>query len=144
MRAEAERGVCYSRRPRRCTGCSCTWTLCCSCSTMVGRAAWTARLREPYPSSLPSAELGNMLLHCPRQFWSLLQQLCHTAVTALGWLPSVSSPSQLLLILRLSSLPSLPGYSISRPSDLPPLAAEPRFLEVRGVVVAASLPSKYT
>ena len=66
------------------------------------------------------------------------------AARSLGWLPGLSSSSQLLLVLRLSTIPCLPGYSISRPSDLPPLSSEPRFLSISGVVLAATLPSQYT
>ncbi|CAI8045322.1 Minichromosome maintenance domain-containing protein 2, partial [Geodia barretti] len=72
------------------------------------------------------------------------QNICFTAATTLDWIPGLSSPSQLLLELRLSSLPTSPGYSITRQSDFPPLSSEPRFLSVTGVVLSATLPSEYT
>ena len=36
------------------------------------------------------------------------------------------------------------GYTITKPSDLPPLSAEPRFLSITGVIISATLPSEYT
>lgn len=64
-----------------------------------------------YSSS--AACLADMLLHCPRQFWPLAQSLCYSVTHSLNWLPQLSSPSQLLLELRLSSLPSLPGTTLA-------------------------------
>ena len=40
---------------------------------------------------------------------SLLPQVCYTAICTLGWLPALHTPSQVLLLLRLSSLPDLSG-----------------------------------
>ena len=40
---------------------------------------------------------------------SLLPQVCYTAICTLGWLPALHTPSQVLLLLRLSFLPDLPG-----------------------------------
>ncbi|CAI8045325.1 Minichromosome maintenance domain-containing protein 2, partial [Geodia barretti] len=73
-----------------------------------------------------NAELGDLLLHSPRQFWQLAQNICFTAATTLDWIPGLSSPSQLLLELRLSSLPTSPGsyiYTPHLPWFLPSLAS---------------------
>ena len=79
------------------------------------------------------AQLGNILLHNPQVAWKLLQQVvpaqkleksrpthfpsvlhfhlqvCYMVITSLGWLTCLTSLSQLLLVLRLTCLPDLPG-----------------------------------
>lgn len=91
-----------------------------------------------------SAELGDILLHTPQRAWRILQKVCFATITTLEWLPSLRSPSQLLLVLRLASLPDLPGYSVVHASELPAFTKEPRFYLFTGVVCGMSTLEKYT
>ena len=44
----------------------------------------------------------------------------------MNWLPALTVADQLLLVLRLSTWPELPGYALSCVADFPALNAEPR------------------
>ena len=59
-----------------------------------------------------AVELGDAVLHHPREAWGLFQEVVYTVLTVLQWLPGLSGSSQLLLVLRLSHLPQLPGYVV--------------------------------
>ena len=91
-------------------GRECRWWLRCVCST---------------------AELGDSLLHFPRRFWHRVQSLCYQVTRRLHWLPALSSPSQLLLELRLSSLPSLPGLTLHHTLHHHPPHCPPPYISLR-------------
>eukprot|EP00731_Ephydatia_muelleri_P031913 Em0023g420a len=91
-----------------------------------------------------NATLGHLVLHKPKLAWRLIQQVCFTAITTMSWLPALAVSDQLLLVLRLSTLPELPGYVFSCVADFPALNAEPRFLLVTGAVCRVSMLEKYT
>ncbi|XP_065894545.1 minichromosome maintenance domain-containing protein 2-like isoform X2 [Dysidea avara] len=91
-----------------------------------------------------SVELGDAILHHPSKAWSLFQEVVYTSVVVLQWLPSLSAPSQLLLVLRLSQFPQLPGYVIRSTSDIPAVNSEPHFISLTGIVTSVTTPSQYT
>jgi len=62
-----------------------------------------------YQACPTTVELGDAILHYPSKAWSLFQEVVFTIVVVLQWLPGLCAPSQLLLVLRLSQFPQLPG-----------------------------------
>ena len=111
----------------------------------------------------PSAPLGNLLLHRPSNGWRIFHDVVFLIIKELQWLPSSSliSQNQLLLLIRLSSLPSFPPYvamttifhncctctcryHVSHVSQLPCLGGgEGGFVSCTGVICSISNVEKY-
>ena len=53
--------------------------------------------------------LGDDLLHHPSKAWLLFQEVIFTIIKEMKWLPHLNSTTQLLLLLRLKTLPELSG-----------------------------------
>ena len=59
-----------------------------------------------------TAELGNLVLHSPGDAWQTFHSVVFKIIQEMRWLPSadvVMTSSQLLLVLRLTTIPDLPG-----------------------------------
>ncbi len=62
-------------------------------------------------SPLLTAELGNLVLHSPGDAWQTFHSVVFKIIQEMRWLPSATAvtSSQLLLVLRLTTIPDLPG-----------------------------------
>ena len=106
---------------------------------------------EPSSCTVPGSSGGWPRESHSLQPWSgsLTSHLLHNY----SW-SSVSPPSPISLVTPshphtltpspISHPHNSAGYTITKPSDLPPLSAEPRFLSITGVIISATLPSEYT
>lgn len=57
-----------------------------------------------------SVELGDLILHRPSNGWQIFHRVVYKIIQEMQWLPQhVISSTQLLLVLRLETIPDQPG-----------------------------------
>ncbi|XP_066294840.1 minichromosome maintenance domain-containing protein 2-like [Branchiostoma lanceolatum] len=87
--------------------------------------------------------LGNLVLHYPLDAGRIFQDVVYLSIKALDLIPQVESRNQILVHLSISTLPSLPSYSLNL-RDLSCQAVEQRYFQFEGIVSSMTNVIQYT
>ncbi|GAB1608754.1 minichromosome maintenance domain-containing protein 2-like [Argonauta hians] len=89
--------------------------------------------------------LGNMLLNSTNQMTGLFQEVIYYYITLLKLVRTGVELSQVSVVLRLTSVPNIPGiYSIQTFRELLATPEKSRMITLRGIVTGMTALSKYT
>ncbi|XP_062511134.1 minichromosome maintenance domain-containing protein 2-like isoform X2 [Corticium candelabrum] len=93
-----------------------------------------------------NVSLGSYVLNNYREAAKTIQEVCYTLISQLQWIPCQFNicKSQVSVVLRLLSLPTIPEYEISSTTDIPPIQNRANLVTFTGIVSGLSTVTKYT
>ncbi|XP_064636967.1 minichromosome maintenance domain-containing protein 2-like [Lineus longissimus] len=98
---------------------------------------------EPMDIMDLDVQLGDVVLHNPKIAHYIFQEVVSTIITSLNLMPGIES-NQIVVILRLLSVPGMPCYRLNSFKHFPHPTEGKRYFQFSGIVTGATVVHKYT